>query len=193
MEAFTRAVAASESNPVKTRSEATLDASNGLCTVQKQRGKSLFHVGFHEHQKLRLYPEEISCLAHRGVLDIYLDEKLLSLRQVNDILEAFVPRECREAYCFLRERKFFPTRHISDGEIVRPQVSSSAQIHMAYDVHGSKKIEKPLFRVAVFSWIECMPEIASIQCAMQDNVPLKLLVADGEGSFVSFQVGHRVY
>ncbi|OQR97777.1 hypothetical protein ACHHYP_10037 [Achlya hypogyna] len=186
---YFNALAASEHNPVKTRSVGAMDATSGLTTVLQQRGKTLFHLGFHAQQRLHLYPEEAWCLAHRGVLDLSLQDdrtKLLSLRDVCDLVDEHVPRPCREAYCFLRDHKFFPRRHKG----VAPQVSAADVVHVAFDVFGNKKTLAPLFRVVVFEWDVPMPH-ASVLADAIDEIPLKVLVVDAEGGVLSFEVGDR--
>ncbi|KDO30680.1 hypothetical protein SPRG_04581 [Saprolegnia parasitica CBS 223.65] len=186
------ALAATESNPVKTRSTGCLNVATGVTTVLQQRGKTLFHIGFHDGQRLCLHPEEAWCLAHRGVLDVTTVDSTtaLPLRDVCAHLEKHTPRACREAYCFLRDRKFYPMRH---ERTTPPPISTADAIQIAYDVYAGKKMTPwPLFRVAVFAWDAAMPHAMALREAMgDDDVPWKLLVVDDEGSVLSYEIDGR--
>ncbi|CAK4657101.1 hypothetical protein LEN26_002369 [Aphanomyces euteiches] len=185
----------SETNSVKTRSVGVLHVETGLTNVTKQRGKAMFNVGHVKANTLHLYPEEAYCLAHRGVLDIFTastSATALSLREISDLLHVHVSVECRQVYCFLKERKFIPRRH-RDGHngVDIPRVSSATQLFIAYDVYapGAKKSDQPLYCAVVFRMQDPMPstESLSVLCKGTD-MPVKLFICDGEGSVLSMEV-----
>jgi len=191
-------------NPVKTRSEGSLDTETGLVCIEKQRGKALFRVGFHRNQRQYLFPEETICLAHRGVLDVYLNETLLSLEDTYQHVYPFVARECMEAYCYLREKKFFPKRctSIFEKENLVPRVSGANDLFFAYEVHGPKttatdqnglKKKSLLFRVVVLNTDSNVPRIGLLQRALaRSDSPVKLLVVDSEGGVLPFEMSQRI-
>ncbi|KAF0700698.1 Aste57867_8752 [Aphanomyces stellatus] len=193
--AYFSSLSRSETNQVKTRSEGELSVQSGITVVTKQRGKALHNVGFHKTNKLQLYPEEATCLAHRGVLDIYASNDLsrvLSLREISDRLHVHVPRECREVYCFLKERQFIPRRHRGHNIAHIPRVSTAEHVEFAYDVYGpGKKAALPLFRAIVCRMTDSMPDIEVLLQQMGDDdvVPVKIFVCDAEGGVLPMEIG----
>ncbi|RHY64513.1 hypothetical protein DYB30_010556 [Aphanomyces astaci] len=229
--AYFDALARSEGNAVKNRSDGYLIVESGTTVVTKQRGKALFNTGFSEHNNLHLHPEEATCLAHRGVLDIrladnsssaaslsslahrgVLDIRLadnsssaastssLSLHELNDQLSVCVPRECREVYCFLKDRKFIPRR------VRRPAVSTATHVSIAYAVHApGKKSDPPLFHAVVFRMSDVMPSLDLLlsltptrspevpshphndDSALPVDIPIKLFACDGEGGVIPLE------
>ncbi|RHY65516.1 hypothetical protein DYB34_010710 [Aphanomyces astaci] len=206
--AYFDALARSEGNAVKNRSDGYLIVESGTTVVTKQRGKALFNTGFSEHNNLHLHPEEATCLAHRGVLDIRLADNSssaasissLSLHELNDQLSVCVPRECREVYCFLKDRKFIPRR------VRRPAVSTATHVSIAYAVHApGKKSDPPLFHAVVFRMSDVMPSLDLLlsltptrspevpshphndDSALPVDIPIKLFACDGEGGVIPLE------
>ncbi|RHY34626.1 hypothetical protein DYB32_000782 [Aphanomyces invadans] len=215
------AITRSEVSSVKHRSEGYLIVESGLTVVTKQQGKSLFNTGFYRQNRLHLYPEEATCLAHRGVLDIRLastevssapGSAYLSLRDLNDRLNVHVPRECREVYCFLKDRKFIPRRVQRSGTSThRPVLSTATNVSIAYAVHApGKKSDPPLFNAVVFRMSDPLPPLDALLQLTQTRqdcelltantssscdhggspspIPIKLFACDGEGGVIALEM-----
>lgn len=166
-EKLEKALCASRTARAKHMAVADWDAGRGMATVASQRGSTLQSMGVFEGGVQHLLPEEALFLVDRGVLDLRVGGRPVSLQQAWGMVmsaEGAVGTEAYLAFAHLRRAGYVVRR--AERELSSPEDGGQMAVDFSawrVGAYRRKETPRPLFHVAVFTYDAPTPSIGSVK------------------------------